>query len=217
MKQFHLNRDFTSNQTGSSLTEILVSLLMLGFVSSGIASLMTSTYQSLGREYRLAQATENVRLALHVLTSELRMASTVSPYYPGLISSAINCSGSMSVDSNTIEFLLSHDDQAGVGGVTPYYIGYKYEPALGRLSRGEVTATSTSACIVPVADPLSIDNLSPIANNVVQVDFNNDGTLEPIFSLAGSVITITLGIEVKGIGDQLVTQPMQAQVELRNH
>lgn len=205
-----------SSQAGVTLTELLVGVTLFGVVGGALALAMSSTLHTLGREYRLASATEGIRLAISVLASELKMAAHVSPYLVGTNAALSNCTSSIDVQPTQVIFFVSQDDPSGANGLKSYKIGYGYDALTKTLYRGTVNGTTVTACTVPGGDPLAAAARSPIALKVIPVDYDGDGTVEPIFERDVTKLIVTVGVQVRGERGVNVTQKIQSTVDLRN-
>lgn len=205
---------------GFTLVELMVSLGLFGIIALAMTSFTSQALQTVGVESRVSLASLEAKNAVAILGSELRMSSSVSPYIPGNVPSLTKCSGSVSVTSTTLKFLVTQDDESAVAasGIRSYYVGYKYDSATGKLLRGEIQGSSTTSCTLPVGDPTSATYAKPLADRVVQIDADNDGTLDPLFSLSGEVLTISIGVEVpRPAGGTSAIQQFVSKAFLRIH
>ncbi|MCB9029420.1 MAG: hypothetical protein H6619_00055 [Deltaproteobacteria bacterium] len=204
MRSERINREF-----GYSLVELIVSLMLFSVLIFGMTTYSDTTLRDLGLENRTADAVREVRNTVSVMSSELRMGSNISPYLPGNDPSLVSCSSQLTASSTTIRFLVVHDDVSATSGIQPYYVGYMYDAATRRLLRGEVQGLSTTSCTLPSDDPLSGSNARVIAEKVVQVG------AQPVFSLNGSILTVTFGVEVDGGAGLSKTQNFSTRVFVR--
>ena len=211
------SQNIDHREGGFTIIELLVSILMFAIVSAGLAQAMGNVFQTLGSESRLASAIQTARLAMSTVSTELRMASVVSPYLPGNDPALVTCAANFTATATSVTFLVVHDSTTGGNGLDSKFVGYEYDAVNSALRRGEVSSASSSSCAVPAADPLAAGNSSPIALNVVQVDYDDNGTDEPIFSVSGNTLTITYGVSVLGSDKQQKVQKFQTSILLRNH
>ena len=204
-----------TQQNGFTLIELLVAISLFAIFSLGVVSFMTYNFRQIGLEARSAVAAQELRNAVNLLSNELRMGNSVSPYLPGIDASVVTCSANLQVTADSIRFLVVHDDNTAVNGMTAYYVGYRYDSTTETLFRGEVASTSTTSCVVPGTDPLAADVEQILARRVVRIDSNDDLTLEPIFSFANPTLTVNLGMEVRGNNDRTMTQELSTQIRTR--
>ncbi|MCC6954555.1 MAG: hypothetical protein IT290_10595 [Deltaproteobacteria bacterium] len=203
-------------EAGVTLTELLVGMTLFGVVGGTLAVAMTSTLKTLGREYRLASATEGVRLAVDVISSEMKMAAHASPYVVGVDASLSNCTSTIDVTPYRVTFLVSQDDPAAANGLKSYKVGYGYDSTSQTLYRGVIDGTTVTECLAPGGDPHGALVRSPIAEKVIPVDYDGDGTVDPVFERDITKLTITVGIQVKNDTDTYVTQKIRSVVDIRN-
>ena len=200
---------------GFTLVEMLVSMSMFAVVSLGIVTYIGGSFRKIGLETRTAIATNELKNALNLLSGEFRMGSKMSPYIPGNLPATVRCGSNISVSTNSLRFLVVHDDSTSSNGLRPIYVGYIYDPTTRELKRGEVASSSNTSCAVPASDPTSSSNAYTVATNVVAVDTNGDGTNEPIFSYAGSQLSVNLGVELTSPGGWKNSQSVSTQIHLR--
>jgi prepilin-type N-terminal cleavage/methylation domain-containing protein len=203
------------NQKGITLMELLVSLALFGIVGGVITSTLFSAFQRMSIEQRLAASTDSARLAVQLLTSELRMSSQVSPYLPGTNSSLTTCNSAFDTQSAALKFLVSHDSAAS-RGTSVTYIGYSYDPVTKQLFRGEVSSTSNTSCATPASDPNGAFTRAPLATNIIPFDTNSDGSVDDIFSFANSVVTVSFAVEIRSPHGEIIRQPIRTEIDLRN-
>ena len=110
---------------GFTLVELMVSLGLFGIIALAMTSFTSQALQTVGVESRVSLASLEAKNAVAILGSELRMSSSVSPYIPGNTPSLTKCSGSVSVTSTTLKFLVTQDDESAVSasGIRSYYVG----------------------------------------------------------------------------------------------
>lgn len=191
---------------GFTLIELLVSVSIFGIIGVGIISYIVETYRRLGLEVRAAVASQELNSAVQLLSSEVRMGASISPYITGIDPSLVNCSGAIAATADTLRFLVVHDDATSASGISAYYVGYLYDPATKILYRGEVPAPSVTACTLPAGDPLANGTRQVLATRVVRVDTTGDGAVEQIFNLSSPTLALNIGIEVDGPGGTSITQ-----------
>lgn len=204
------------NSLGSTLIDMLVGMAMFGVVGAGLTSVMGGTFQSVGRENRLAIGSENIRMAFSLMNSELRMASNVSPYLPGVDPTLADCSNQFQVTTSSVLFYVAPDQHYGSYGVSPVYVGYQYDPLTKKLYRGEIYLSSTPQCGAAFGDPLNPLYRSVMAENVIAIDYNGDGVNEPVFQYANQNLVITLGTQVTVEGGRTMVSKMQTTIRVRN-
>ena len=202
-------------ERGFTVVELLVSMLMFAVISAGLAQSMSAVFKGIGREYRLSTAVQEARLALGTVSAELRMASAVSPYLPGNDPDIVTCAANFSMTPDSIKFLLVHDSNAGTNGLAAKYVSYSYDEDTQSLLRGEIDSASNVSCSVPTGDPLDV--ATPIAQKIIRIDYDDDGTPDEIFRVLGNSLVITYGIEVTGDSGTKLSQKFQTTVLLRNH
>lgn len=204
------------NQRGFTLAELLVSISLFGAVGFGISSFMVDTMRRTSLENRISLATQEAQNAMQLLIAELRLSSQLSPYLPGTNVALTNCVSSIATTSTSINFIAAHDDTSGVNGLARYMVGYRYDSAKKQLIRGEVSTSSASSCTAS-GNPTDSSNGATVASNIVQVDADNNGTIDPMFSKSGDLITITLGVEVAISSSFKSTQILSSEVLLRTN
>jgi hypothetical protein len=136
--------------------------------------------------------------AVGLLSAELRMSASISPYLPGNLPATVNCLSSIQASNNSISFLVVHDDSTAADGIQPYHVGYAYDPTTNQLRRGEIPGVTTRSCTFPGGDPTSTQIAKVIADNVYPRDVNGDGITEPIFSYTNGILDINLSVEAPG-------------------
>lgn len=204
------------NQKGLTIVDMMVGLAMFGIISVAIMGFASKAFRTLGLESKGSDRSRELRAAMNAIASEVRMSSVVSPYLPGNNSALVNCTSLFSVTANTIKFLVVHDDEiSALSGLQPYYVGYKYDSTTGSVLRGEIPATSISACTLPAGDPTAAPYAMTIASNISPVDSNNDGLSEPFFSYLGGQLTINGGIKVVSNDGSEINQEISTQVLVR--
>ena len=111
--------------------------------------------------------------------------------------------------STKLKFLTVQDETApSTSGVQPYYVGYWYDSATKRLLRGEIAGTTISNCTLPVGDPTTSAIAQVLVENVVPIDGNLDGTIDPVFSTSGNSVLVNLGVQTTGTDGASIVQPM---------
>jgi len=180
---------------GFSLAELLVALLIFGVVGMAAVSICGSALRDLGTESRMTMKSLQLNQALGLLSNELRMSSNLSPYLPGNNASLSNCAASVAVTATTMKFFVVEDDSTATttSGIKPYYVGYKYDASAKQLLRGEIPVDSLISCVVP-GDPTSATYAKPLANHVVAIDSDDNGTVDPAFAKSGAMFTVSLGV-----------------------
>lgn len=207
-----------NREQGFTLIELLVGLLLFGVVGMSLVSFATGSFRNLGIQNRASSAGNELRHAIDLLATELRMSGSVSPYLVGNTASTVTCSGALAVTSTTVKFLVVNDDASSTtSGVKAYYVGYKYDAAKKELLRGEINKTVLTNCTLPVGDPTSATYAHVIAENVEKIDNDNNGTLDNPFSMASNVLTVHLGIKVEGSGGETSTDNIVTQVFVRTN
>ena len=209
-----MKRD-SNSEKGFSLVEALVAITMLNVVGLAAVAFMSKAFGDLSLQSRGALASQEVTNAVKLLSSELRMARSASPYLPGTDPTLVDCTARISVAGDTIRFLVPHEDSSSTTGLSSYYVGYRYDSTTEQLFRGSVQAASTTSCNLPATDPLASNKEQLLAERIVPIDANGDGTNEPIFARSGSQITINLGIKVSGKNSTEIVQKLSTVVRIR--
>ena len=174
---------------GFTLAEMLVSLGMFAVLGMSFISFSTSALHTLSSEDRAALATQELRSAEQLMSSEYRMSSSISPYIVGTTSSVVTCTSALAVTATTVKFLVVQDETAtSTSGIQPYYVGYKYDSATKQLLRGEIPGTSITNCTPPAGDPTSSTYAKVVAENVVQIDADGNGSIDSPFVVNGNAI-----------------------------
>jgi len=204
-----------TNDCGFSLIEALVAITMLNVIGLAAVAFMSKAFGDLSLQSRAALASQEVTNSLKLLASELRMSRSASPYLPGIDPTLVDCTSRLAVTSDSVRFLVPHEDASSSTGLSAYYVGYRYDSATEQLYRGAVSAPSTTSCNIPATDPLANTQEQLLAERVVPIDADGNGTNEPIFSRNGSQITINLGVRVEGKNNTEVIQKLSTQVRVR--
>jgi|GEM_PF-2759780 len=189
---------FLQKESGFGLPEILVSIFIFGIVLVTVGSFNRLTFGTLGVENRISSSMKELRNAVTLLSTELRMSSSISPYIPGNSPALANCLSNIDASATTVRFMVVHDDSSASNGIQPYYVGYSYNPATRQLLRGEIPGTSTANCSLPNGDPTAQSVAKVIADNVYPWDSNQDGTSEPIFYYSNGTLEVNLSITASG-------------------
>jgi prepilin-type N-terminal cleavage/methylation domain-containing protein len=208
-----MNSKYTRTNAGFTLLELLVSLGIFSFISLATVTYAASAFKRINLENRAAVVSQELRNGIDLIVSELQMSRSISPYLPGDDASLTNCTAALAVTPNTLHFMVTHDDGNATGGIRVYYVAYSYDSASGELRRGEVQANSYSECEIPAIDPL--ENSIVIANNLVEVDNNEDGALDDIFILNSPTLQINLGFEISGASNHQIRENFSTDVVLR--
>ena len=209
MKQRHQQRGFT-------LIEMMVGLGMFSVLAFGMASVSSSVLRDIAVEGRASNATQGLKGALELLSTEMRMSSSVSPYLVGTSAAAVTCSGAFNLSTTQLRFMVVQDEStASTSGLQPYYVGYRYDAATKRLLRGEIPGTTISSCTVPAGDPASSTYATVLAEHIVQVDGDGDGTVDAAFTGSASTININLGVEIEGPNGVNLVQPVPISIMRR--
>lgn len=208
-------------QLGFTLTEVLVGISLFSIISLGLGKYLTQTFRRVGTENRSMLASMELRNAVNLLAGELRMAGSVSPYLPGDDPTLVTCSASIAVTPTTLRFLVVHDDATGGSGLRPYYVGYRYDALTKQLLRGEIVSASSTSCSIPAGDPTAAGTAQVLADNVVAVDFDGNGTTESVFSYSAPNLTLTLGTDVDShegtvAAPKNVSQKVRTQIFVRS-
>lgn len=184
-------------------------------VGAAVTGYSVDTLKRVGLEARAALASQEVNNAFNLMKSELRMAAAISPYNVGTNASVVTCTAQLAVTSTTVRFLMTHDDATAPSGITSYYVGYQYDAAAKILYRGEVSGTTTVACTLPGTDPLSVGVRQVLARNVVQIDADNNGTIDPVFSFTSPRLLVNLGMQVDGPTGLSILQKVSDAIQTR--
>ena len=208
-----------SSQRGFTIVELMVAMLLFSIIGMGLVVFTTHALQGLGAESRVSISALELKNAIGLLSSELKMSSAISPYLPGSDVSLTNCAGAVTVTPTTVTFLISEDDSTATStsGIRPYFVGYSYDSAAKQLLRGEIQAPGILNCTLPSGSPTSATYAKPLAERVTQIDIDGNGTLEPIFSLSGDILSINLGVEVAGPSGSAITQRFSTKAYMRVH
>lgn len=204
-----------NTEKGFTLPELLVGLFMFSLFSLMVATFLRQSYHKLAVETRGTLAAQELRNALGLMANELRMGAVVSPYLPGTDPDVVACFAEITANADKVSFLVVHDDSDGSSGIQPYHVGYVYDSANNLLLRGELEKTGYVDCTLPGGDPTASSNTSVIAENIVQIDSNGDGTDEDVFSYANGVLTINVGVEILGPDGVNLAQPFVTQIAMR--
>lgn len=189
---------------------------MLGVVGLMITSGLNKTFSRLGLESRAAVASMELENVLQLLNTELRMGAAVSPYLPGNNPTTTVCGSQITVTPTTVRFLVSHDEDGVSSGRRIYYVGYSYDAATKTLYRGQIASTSTTTCTLPAGDPTSSSVAFPIATNVVTVDGDGNGTVDPVFAYSSGLLTFNLGLSIKYGSADPITQKFRSTISVRS-
>ena len=109
--------------------------------------------------------------------------------------------------------VVQDDSAATTSGIQPYYVGYWYDSTTSKLYRGELSGTSITSCTLPVGDPSASPTAVVLADNVVQVDNDKNGSLDPVFAASGNNLVVNLGIRSTGGNNQTsITQPISLTI-----
>lgn len=202
-------------QFGFSLIELMVSLTIFSVVSMAVTGYIIDTMRRVGLEARASLASQELNNAFDLMQSEIRMAGAVSPYNVGTDPTIVTCGAQLAVTPNTVRFLITHDSSTGTSGMQIYYVGYQFDSATNTLYRGEVTGVSTTACTLPATDPLSAGTRQILARNVIAIDADNDGTIDPVFSFTSPRLQVNLGVQVTGQSGLTITQKVSDAIVSR--
>lgn len=192
------NDNCLKNQKGLGLVEVLVSIFIFSIAIVSIAAFNKLTFGNLGAENRISSSMRELKNAVGLLSAELRMSASISPYLPGNLPATVNCLSTIQASSNSISFLVVHDDSTASDGIQPYHVGYIYDSTTHQLRRGEIPGTTTRSCSFPGGDPTSAQTAKVIADHVYPRDVNGDGVAEPIFTYANGRLDINLSVEAPG-------------------
>lgn len=205
-----------AKQSGFTLAELLVSLSIFSLLGMSFVTFSTSALQRLSVENRISSASQELMNGLELLSSELRMSSSVSPYLVGTTATVVTCGSALSVTTTKVKFLVVQDENvASTWGLQPYYVGYYYNSATKQLLRGEIAGASITNCTLPAGDPTGVTYAKVLAENVVQIDADGNGTLDPVFSTSGNSIVVNLGVQITGVKNTVVTQKMPTTIYRR--
>ncbi|MCB0335817.1 MAG: type II secretion system protein [Bdellovibrionales bacterium] len=202
-------------EAGFTLIELLAVIGILAVFSVGVVNYMIDVFRRVGIENKMALAAQELKNGLSLMSSELRMSRSSSPYLPGDIPENSDCSSALSISGDTIRFLVAHDDESSTTGVQLYYVGYKYVSDQNRLIRGQILAPGAGSCVLPVGDPVDVLTAQMIADDVVQIDTDGDGVLDDPFSISGDSVVINLGVEVTGPGEMTMTEELSTRIKVR--
>ena len=186
----------------------MVSITIFSVVSAGVVTYITDSLRRLSVETKAALSAQELKNAISLMQSEMRMSSSVSPYNVGVDPTIVTCSAQFVTTPTTVRFLVSHDDPSGTSGSQVYYVGYEYSAATQTLYRGEVAGVSATSCTLPLGDPLASATKKVLATKVVSIDADNDGTADNAFTRSGNQFIVHLGAQVTGPGGMSVTQPV---------
>lgn len=192
------NQVSSKQEAGFGLPEILVSIFIFGIILITVGSFNRMTFGTLGVESRISSSMKELRNAVTLLSTELRMSSSISPYIPGNSPAIANCLNNVDASALSVRFMVVHDDSSAANGIQPYYVGYAYNPATRQLLRGEIPGNTTSNCSVPNGDPTASNVAKVIADHVYPWDSNEDGVLEPIFYYSNGILQVNLAITASG-------------------
>ncbi len=203
------------NQNGFSVLELLVSMSIFAVVSAGIVTYISDTLGRVGIETKAALVTQELKSAIGIMQSELRMAQSASPYNVGIDPSIVTCRTALQATPTTVRFIASYDDATATNGTRTYYIGYEYDVTTNTLYRGEVATGSVSSCSLPATDPLSVSARRVIATNVTRIDADNNGAIDNAFTMSGNQLQVRLGIEVDGASGLTVAHQVSTNIQVR--
>lgn len=205
-------------QKGFSLIELLVALFMMSIVVAGVTQTLISTLRRTGYESRLSSAVTEAKQVLTILTTEVRMASSLSPYLLTLNQQVSRCLNAVTISSNGSSLIVrvSHDSASGTQGRESYLVGYQYVEATRELLRGEVELSTHSCGEVPGVDPLGASVAQTIARNIVRIDSDGNGQLDPVFERDGSLLLVNLGLEVVTPDSGRTNLPLPMSVSVRS-
>jgi Tfp pilus assembly protein PilW len=205
-----------NHNSGFGLTEALVSVFIFGLVLLSISSFNTLTFGNLGLENKISASVREARNAINLLSTELRMSSTMSPYIPGNSPALVDCADFIEASNNMIKFLVVHDDYTATNGIQPYYVGYLYDSDSKTLLRGEIPAPTTTTCSIPAGDPTSQQHAKIVAQRVSPTDIDDNGVIEPIFHFSDGVLNINLEVAAFGPGILFRAQKISTRVYTRS-
>ena len=202
-------------QTGLSLIELMVSIVVFSVVSAAAVTFISTSLRRLSVETKVAIATKELKNAVALLQSEMRMSTSISPYNVGVDASLVTCRAQLATTATTVRFLVAHDDPNGSSGTQVYYVGYEYSVTDNILYRGEIAGGSATNCTLPSGDPLATANKKILAKNVVRIDADNNGTIDDPFTRTGNQFFIKLGAQVTGSSGLTAAQKVTDSVFTR--
>jgi prepilin-type N-terminal cleavage/methylation domain-containing protein len=208
------NNNFDHSK-GFTILELLVSMSIFAIVSAGIVTYISDTLGRLSIETKSSIAMQELKSAINLLQSEIRMSHAASPYNVGIDASVVTCTSALDTTANSIKFLVSYDDGTATNSTRSFYVGYQYDPDERILYRGEVPTGSVASCTLPGTDPLSTSVRRVIATDVTNIDSNLDGTLDNIFSLNSNQLAVRIGVEVVGHSGLRVVQQVINNIAVR--
>lgn len=202
---------------GFTLIELLVALFMMSIVVAGVTHTLITRLRRTGYEGRVASAVTEAKQVLTILTTEVRMASSMSPYLLTLNQQVSRCMDAVTVSTNgdSLVVRVSHDSTSGDQGRESYLVGYRYVEATRELLRGEVELSTHTCGEVPGVDPLGVTVAQTIARNMVRIDTDNNGELDPIFERNGSLLLVNLGLEVSTPNAGRTELPLPISISVR--
>ncbi len=200
--------------SGFTLLELLVAMALFSLIGLSVLTLSSSVLHDMGTESRMVSESMELSRALGLLSSELRMSSSLSPYLPGTNSALYKCSGTVLISSYTVKFFVVEEDPTALltSGIKAYYVGYRYDPINKTLLRGEIALNSIYSCTVPATDPTSSTYAKTLATHVTAIDTNGDGIAETAFAKSGNMLSVNLGVQVNGAGGISKLQKLQTKV-----
>lgn len=196
--------------------ELLVGMGLFTIVSMAAFVVLSQTFRRTGTEGRAAISSLELKNVLQLFATELRLGTAVSPYLPGSNPNAVICATQLAVTPTTVRFLVMHDNAAAPNGREVNYVGYSYDPATRRLFRGSVPSTNQTGCTLPPNDPLNEANRFVLATNIVRIDGDGNGTIDPMFSLSNGVLNINMGISIGQVEGSPVTQSITSRIFVRS-
>jgi prepilin-type N-terminal cleavage/methylation domain-containing protein len=204
-----------SQQRGLSLVELLVSITLFAIVSAAAVTFMSDALRRMSLETKASLATKELKNAVALMQSELRMSAAISPYNVGIDANLVTCRGQLATTPTSVRFLITHDDPSAPSGMQVYYVGYEYSVTDDTLYRGEVAAQSTTSCTLPVNDPLQNANKKVLARHIVRIDGDNDGIIDAPFTRLNNQLFIRLGALTTGSSGLEMTQNVTGTVYTR--